>query len=186
MQLQNPPLVFPTAFCCNCGNTDCALEIQDTRVTRFFGIGGEETTFHLPLPICAGCRRTLRRRPPGFFSRLLTLGLLVVGWMLVLIAFGASLRLPTMVVDHRFIVSAVLGLICAVIFYRLRRARSPRTSFHQPVRIRDARVRIVPGDSEPGSVSYLKLAFTNSDYLNLFVNANGEAINSGSLAVVPG
>jgi len=40
MEVQSPALVFPTGFCCNCGDTNCVAEAQDTRVTRYFGIGG--------------------------------------------------------------------------------------------------------------------------------------------------
>ena len=38
--------------------------------------------------------------------------------------------------------------------------------------------------SGPGAVAFMKLAFTNPDYLNVFVNANRDAINAGHLAVV--
>jgi hypothetical protein len=36
----------------------------------------------------------------------------------------------------------------------------------------------------PGQVAYMKLAFTNPDYLNVFMNANREAIKAGHVAVV--
>ena len=75
MDAPTPELSFPTSFCCNCGNLDCEPVVQDTRVTRFFGIRGTESTFHLKLPVCAACRKTLRRRPPGFFSILFVFAL---------------------------------------------------------------------------------------------------------------
>ena len=70
MQVESPQLGFPNTFCCNCGATDCKSEDQDTRVTRFFSIGRTDTVFRLSVPVCTACRRTLRRRPAGFFSRL--------------------------------------------------------------------------------------------------------------------
>ena len=51
MEVQSPALNFPTTFCCNCGSTDCAHEIQDTQVSRFIRLGGDETTFHLPVHV---------------------------------------------------------------------------------------------------------------------------------------
>jgi hypothetical protein len=184
MEVQSPALTFPTAFCCNCGDTNCVSEIQDTRVTRYFAIFGTETTFHLPLPICAACRRTTRRRPAGFFSRLLVLAIMVACWFLLLLAIAGSTTPPPWIADNLFIISLVLGAILAVVFYRFRRAKPPRTSFYQPVRIKQADVRIGGVMNGPGQVAYMKLAFTNPDYLNVFMNANREAIKAGHVAVV--
>ena len=179
MEVQSPPLTFPTSFCCNCGDTNCVSEIQDTRVTRYFAIFGTETTFHLPLPICAGCRKTTRRRPAGFFSRLLVFGLTVVVLFLLLIALAESVQLPLWISDNLFAISAGLGLVLTVVFYRLRRAKPPRTSFYQPVRIKQADVRISGLMDGPGQVAFMKLAFTNPDYLNVFMNANRDLITAG-------
>ena len=38
--------------------------------------------------------------------------------------------------------------------------------------------------SGAGHVALMKLAFTNPDYLNVFVNANRDAIKAGHVAVV--
>jgi len=89
MEIQSPVLVFPTGFCCNCGDTNCVSEVQDTRVTRYFGIGGTETTFQLPVPVCAACRKSTRRRPAGFFGRLLVFGMLVCTCFLALIVISS-------------------------------------------------------------------------------------------------
>jgi hypothetical protein len=75
MQVESPQLVFPKAFCCNCGDMNCMSEIQDTRVTRYFGLGGTETTFRLAVPVCERCRRSTRRRPQGFFAQFLIVAL---------------------------------------------------------------------------------------------------------------
>jgi len=182
-EVVSPGLVFPTNFCCNCGAMDCTVENQDTRVTRYFGIYGTETTFHLALPVCATCRRTLRRRPAGFFSRLLVFMLMVAGWLLVGWLLQRSVTLPLWMVEYRFTIGLVLGFITTGIFYYLRRARPPRTSFYQPVRIKQASVQFSEVMSGPGQVGYLKLAFTNPDYLHAFTHANEDAIRARRVAV---
>jgi hypothetical protein len=184
MELASPELTFPTAFCCNCGDLNCTGEIQETRVTRYFAIYGTGNTFRLTLPVCAGCRKTLRRRPSVFFTRALVFLLFTGGWYLALFARGKSVALPVWMDANLLTISAALGAIATVIFYLLRRATPPRTSFYQPVRIKQAKVQFDSVMSGPGNVAYLKLAFTNPDYLNLFVNANSDAIKAGHLAVV--
>jgi hypothetical protein len=183
MELQSPALLFPTGFCCNCGDTNCANEVQDTRVTRFFGIGGTETTFRLAVPVCAACRKTTRRRPAGFFSRLLVFAVLVCAWFLALMLLGSYVTWPLWISDRLFALAVALGLVTTFVFYRLRRAQPPRTSFYQPVRIKEANVQFAGLMGGPGQVVYMKLAFTNPDYLNAFSNANREAIQAGHVSV---
>ncbi len=66
-------------------------------------------------------------------------------------------------------------------------ARSRRkTSFYQPVRIKQAKRAVRRSHGRPGHVAFLKLAFTNPDYLNVFMNANREAIKAKHIAVVKG
>jgi hypothetical protein len=183
MDVQSPALQFPTGFCCNCGDTNCVNEVQDTRITRYFGIGGTETTFHLAVPVCAACRRTTRRRPPGFFGRLLVFGVLIGAWFLGLVLLANPQTWPLWITDHLFVISVVLGLATTIVFYRLRRAKPPQTSFYQPVHIKEANVQFAGLMGGPGQVMYMKLAFTNPDYLNAFSNANREAIQAGHLSV---
>jgi hypothetical protein len=184
MQLDSPKLAFPAAFCCNCGATNCASEIQDTRVTRYFGFGGTETVFHLPLPVCAACRRSTRRRAPGFFAHLLVLALAVAVFFLALKMFATIVTLPGWIGMHLFGISVGLGVLLMVLVLRLRRPKPPKTSFYQPVRIREVRVQVTDVMNGYGQVAYMKLAFTNPQYLNVFVNANSEAIRAGTLAAV--
>ncbi len=184
MEVERPSLTFPTAFCCNCSSLECTDEVQHTRVTRFFGIGGTETTFHLSLPVCKACRRTMRRRPAGLFSALLVFVILAAAWFLLFFVLGRTTNLPLWIADHRFGISMLLGAIFTFVFYRLRSARPPRTSFYQPVRIKQAKLKIASVMDGPGHVEFMKLAFTNPDYLNVFVNANQDAIKAGHLAVV--
>jgi hypothetical protein len=184
MQLDSPSLVFPMTFCCNCGDTNCVNEIQDTRVTRYFGVGGTETTFQLPVPVCAACRRSTRRRPQGFFSKFLLVALGTAVAFLALALLGTTLELPLWIGEHLFVISVCLALALMILVWRLRRPKPPQTSFYQPVRIKKADVQLTDLMSGEGHVAFMKLAFTNPDYLNVFVNANRDAITSGHVAAV--
>ncbi len=181
MQIEPPGLNFPATFCCNCGDIDCVAEIQDTRVTRYFGIGGVETTFNLAIPICAACRKTTRRRPSGWFARLLVWGVVTGVTFGGLLAWGNYTAFPLWMSEHLFAISAGLALALVILFYRFRRPSPPQTSFYQPVRIKQANVQFGEGY---GRVAFMKLAFTNSDYLNVFTTANREGIDSRRIAAV--
>lgn len=150
-------------------------------MTRYFGAGGVETTFQLAIPICAVCRKTTRRRPSGWFSRLLVWALSSCVLFGVLIALGERAPLPLWMSEHLFAIAAVLALLVVVLFYRFRRPRHPQTSFYQPVRIKQANVQFADGS---GRIAFMKLAFTNSDYLNVFSTANRDAINAKWLSAV--
>ena len=184
MEVGGPPMAFPVSFCCNCGAADCQSEVQDTRVSRFFGIRGTESTFHLNLPVCTACRKTLRRRPPGFFSMLFVFVLGMGVPLLALYLLATPQQPPSWIEAHRLIIGAVLCVVTLIVFYRLRRARAPKTSFYQPVRVKQAKVQFGGVMGGPGHVAFIKLAFSNPDYLNLFMNANREAIKAGPLSVV--
>jgi hypothetical protein len=184
VEVQGPALNFPTTFCCNCGSTDCAHEIQDTQVSRFIRLGGDETTFHLPVPVCAACKSTTRRRPVSLVGRLLVLLGTVGALFLLLLWLGSHKQLPVWVGLHVFSISCVVGFVLTFFFYRLRRARPPKTSFYQPVRVRSVKVRIADVAQGQGRVVFMKLSFTNPEYLELFRNANSDAIAAGQLAAV--
>lgn len=175
---------FPTAFCCNCGAVDCQNEVQDARVTRYFGLGRAETTFHLPVPICARCRRSLRRPPPGFFARLLLLVTCLAVASLLLLLLNYSLFYSEWLLRHLLVFATVLAVVAFVLLTRLRRPKAPQTSFYQPVRVKVATVAVSHVEGAASGVSFMKLAFTNPDYLNVFHNANRDAIEAGSIAIV--
>jgi hypothetical protein len=183
VQLDSPKLQFPAAFCCNCGAPDCVSEIQDTRVTRYFGIGGSETIFHLPVPVCAACRRSTRRRAPGFFARLLVLALAVGVFYLALTMLASIVSLPAWITAHLLAISAGIAVLLLLLVLKLRRPKPPKTSFYQPVRIREVRVHVTDVMNGYGQVAFMKLAFTNPEYLNLFATANRDAISAGTLAI---
>ena len=184
MEVQSPTLTFPSVFCCNCGATNCNSEIQDTRVSPYFGIRRSGTIFHLSVPICTACRRTMRRRPAGFFGKLLVLGAVVGALFVSALILAANVQVPVWIGLHLFTICAVLGVIATIVFYYLRRARPPKTSFYQPVRIRKADVRISSVMNGAGQVVFMKLAFTNADYLNAFLEANRDAIKAGHVSAV--
>src|SRR4029078_9347683 len=133
MVVQSPVLNFPTNFCCNCGSTDCAHELQDTQVSRFIRLGGDETTFHLPVPVCAACKASTRRRPVSLVGRLLVLIGTVGTLFLLLLWLGSHKNLPVWVGLHVFSISVVVGLILTFLIYRLGGPRPPETSFYKPL-----------------------------------------------------
>ena len=183
MDVEKPTLTFPTTFCCNCGDRNCEPQVQETRVWRFFGIKKSDTTFHLDVPVCAGCRRSTKRKPAGFFSRLSVL-LLITGTL-----FGISLTLVNAAVLplwFKYFVggSVFFGVVLTWLFYRFRRPKPPQTSFYQPVRIKEARLQFAGLMAGAGNVGFMKLAFTNPDYLTEFVNANQDAIKAKHVSAV--
>jgi len=184
MQVDSPQLNFPTHFCCNCNDTNCSSEIQDTRVSRFFGVYRTETVFRLSVPICAACRKTTRRRPAGFFMRLGVFLLAAALWCLAFYALRTPSTPPNWFDMHKFTLGIALGAISAFVFYRFRRPKPPKTSFYQPVRIKQADVRFAGVMGGPGQVMYIKLAFTNPDYLNAFLDLNRDSVRAGHLAIV--
>ncbi|HEU5134013.1 MAG TPA: hypothetical protein VFU13_02615 [Steroidobacteraceae bacterium] len=183
MQVENPQLGFPSSFCCNCGATECTSEVQETRVSRLFGFGRTDTVFKLTVPVCAGCRRTLRRRPATFFSRLAVLVLITAVLFGACLAAGSTVALPLWI-GYFYGGSVVLGAVLTFLFYRLRRPKAPQTSFYQPVRIRNVRLQFSGLMAGEGQVGFMKLAFSNPDYLSAFADANQEAIKAKRLSVV--
>jgi hypothetical protein len=183
VQVESPQLTFPSPFCCNCGALECAAEVQETRVSRFFGIHRPETVFRLSLPICAACRKSTRRPPAGFFVRMAVFVVAAAAWCLAFYLLSDPASPPDWFTTHQYTIGVLLGAITALVFYRLRRPRPPQTSFYQPVRIRQANVRFAEVMGGAGQVVYLKLAFTNPEYLNAFLEANREAVRAGHLGI---
>jgi len=175
---------FPSAFCCNCGALDCQTEVQDTRVTRYFGLGRGETTFQLPLPICVRCRRSAGRAPPGFFARLLLFVTCLAVASLFFVLLNYSVFYSEWLLRHALVLAAVIAVLAFVLLTRLRRPKPPQTSFYQPVRVKVATVAVTHVEGATSRVTFMKFGCTNPDYLELFRNANRDAIEAGSIAVV--
>jgi len=184
MNFATAPLNFPTAFCCNCGAVDCQVEVQDSHVTRYFGVGRGVTSFHFPLPVCARCRRSTRRPPPRFFGQLLLFVSCLAVAALLFVLLNYSLFYSEWLLRHVLVFAVVLAVIAFIVLVRLRRPKPPQTSFYQPVRIKVATVAVSHIDGADSRVNFMKLAFTNADYLNAFSNANREALEAGSIAAV--
>ncbi len=74
------PILFPSDLCCNCGTEkDVSIINQDTRVTKFFGAAGTESTFSFSLPFCKPCEISSRRHPKTLFHRALLFGIIFGG-----------------------------------------------------------------------------------------------------------
>src|SRR5689334_11074908 len=68
----NVVFTFPAHLCCNCGaRNDLTVVKQDTRKTSYLFAGGSEITFFLPLPFCAACAPSAKRRPKNVAHRVL-------------------------------------------------------------------------------------------------------------------
>lgn len=182
--MQPSQLNFPAAFCCNCGDTNCQTEIQHTRVMRLFGRRGLDTHFELAIPVCQACLRTTRRHPSGWAVRLfvfLATAAIVFGLLQIFERTWASwpLWLSGNGLANAALLSLATSLLIVAVFYGLRRPVSPQTSFYQPVRILRAKLRFSEG---AGEVAFMKLAFTNPEYLNVFTTANRDAIEAKTVA----
>ena len=128
MDVAGPQMTFPTAFCCNCSALDCVSEVQDTRVTRYFGTARSGTTFHLPVPICARCRPSTKRPPRRFFASVLVFALCLAAAFLLLWLPGLSLSYPDWLRLHLFAISLVPAIALFVVLWRLRLPKPP----HRP------------------------------------------------------
>ena len=170
---------FPTKLCCNCGRTDSLQTVvQDTRVTRYFFLGGSEITFNLQLPFCPECIATARRRPISLVKKLLvfiiTFGASVLALTIVAELFLSNKLLP----DH--IIYLSLGASTAFIFIIsfLRMPTGHQTSFYQPVRITSLKQEFFSGD-----VKKANIYFTNSLYASEFTALNQESIINNVVGV---
>jgi hypothetical protein len=176
VELAGPRFDFPKDFCCNCGDPNCVVELQDTRVTKYVGVGGVETTFELPIPVCAPCRKSTKRRPTSWFRRLLVLALATAVVFLALVLLASSLALPVFLGEHLFTTSVVVAVIFCAVLWRLRQPIKPQTSYYQPVRIKSVNVQVTDVMAGAGQVARIEFRFTNPAYLELFKQANQAAI----------
>ena len=165
--------VFPADACCNCGRTDgLSVVTQDTRLTRYLLGGGSEYTFKLPLPFCAACARSARRRPAPLFHKALAVALMfgvaLLGLTVAAIGTG-SLWLT----EHAVLLSFVLAVVAVGGWYASRRPSPGQTSFYQPVRIARLKQTFVAG-----RVTGIRFAFTNHAYAQRFTSANTASVGA--------
>lgn len=167
---------FPTDLCCNCAAlTDLSILEQDTRLTRYFLMGGSEITFRLRLPYCRSCASSAKRRPVSLFHKLLVFGLFYFGVFAVLLLTGMALESESLL-DHTALLSGVLGLVATVLWYAVQRPNPHQSSYYQPVRITRLRQKFFSG-----MVRGIGFAFTNAVYRQRFESINAQAIAAGQL-----
>ena len=165
--------VFPNDACCNCGRTDSlSVLTQDTRLTRYMLGGGSEYTFKLPLPFCAACSRTARRRPAPLFHKALAAGLMF-GLALLALAVAAIGLDSVWLAEHAVLLSFVLAVLAVGGWYLTRRPSPGQTSFYQPVRIARLKQKFVSGQ-----VIGIRFAFTNHAYAQRFTSANTASVGA--------
>ena len=169
---------FPDGMCCNCGATqDVAKLDQDTRVTRYHGMGGSEITMKLPVPVCPRCVRTVERRPVNLLHASLVLLLAYFLTMLAFLAAGLLLDSEPLL-DRSPWISVVIAAGLVAFWYGRRKTEPGQTSFYQPVRILKLRQEFVSG-----TIIGIRFGFTNPAYSRLFVQGNHVAIERGLVEV---
>jgi len=163
-------------LCCNCAAlTGLTLLDQDTRLTRFFLMGGSEITFRLRLPFCRSCAPSAKRRPISLFHRLLVFGLFYFGVFAVLLLTGMALESESLL-DRTGLLSGILGLVATVLWYAVRRPNPHQSSYYQPVRITRLRQKFFSG-----MVRGIGFAFTSAVYRQQFESINETAIAAGQI-----
>ena len=165
---------FPTDLCCNCSAmADLTILAQDTRLTRYFLIGGSEVAFRLRLPFCRVCGPSAKRRPVSLSHKLLVFALFYFAVLAVLMLSGMALDSESLL-DNTPLLSGVLGLVITVVWYGARRPERGQSSYYQPVRITRLSQKFVSG-----AVRVIGFGFTNYVYLHRFESLNAQAITAG-------
>jgi len=167
---------FPTDLCCNCSAmADLTILEQDTRLTRYYLIGGSEVTLMLRLPFCRVCGPSAKRRPVSLSHKLLVFALFYFAVLAVLMLSGMALDSESLL-DNTALLSGVLGLVITVLWYGRRRPETRQSSYYQPVRITRLRQKLASG-----VVLGIGFGFTNSAYLRRFEALNAQAITAGQI-----
>lgn len=170
--------VFPASPCCNCGAAEAQVIPQDTRLTRFWGFGGSECQFTLPLPFCSRCVPTSKRRPPTWIKRVLVFGISWIAALVALIPIALAAGEHSWLAEWAPLVAVVVGAAATIAWYLTRSPRLEQSSYYQPVRIVKLRQEFF---SE--RVRGITFAFTNPTYASAFEGANAEAIQRGAVKV---
>lgn len=173
----NAPLHIPVDSCCNCGER-AALQQAETklRLMPYLGLAGAEIVIPVPLPYCDRCKVTARRNRPNVLGVIALITLLSVGGITAWF-FGAGELVDEVPIETAAIAALVLSTTLVLAFYGLRRARSPQTSYYQPVRIMKL------SHQWPADVTAMVLRFSNPSYAKAFEAANSKAVEEGRLEV---
>jgi hypothetical protein len=167
-------LAFPADLCCNCSAiADLTILEQDTRLTRYFLIGGSEVAFRLRLPFCRVCGPSVNRRPVSLLHKLLVFGLFYFAVFAVLMLCGMALDSESLL-DYTVLLSGVFGLVITVLWYAARRPERGQSSYYQPVRITRLSQKFLSG-----AFRVIGFGFTNYAYLHRFESLNAQAITAG-------
>jgi hypothetical protein len=86
-------------------------------------------------------------------------------------------RMPRNLVTHLSMTAMLVAIAGTALFYAMRRASPPRTSFYQPVYLK----KFTPGYGDTNSSVHIN--FTNAKYATLFAKANRQACQNGVLKV---
>lgn len=166
------PLIFPDDLCCNCGSKGSLKTVeQDTRLTKFFGGAGTESTFKFTLPFCERCEASSMRRPKTLFHRLMLFALTfaITATALVIVA-GFILDLKS-IADNTVYISLGVSLLIVGAQILRQRPGHGQSSYFQPVRIVKLKRKFVSG-----ALTAIKLHLSNQEYKAVFGNYNYEAI----------
>lgn len=172
------PLVVPGEACCNCfGREEIEMIETDLRYMPLLGLAGTEVKIPISFPYCIKCKPTAARKRPGILRYLaistLIFCLIVMSWL-----FYFSTFITTPVSEYIFVpASAIIALAIVAIFYFFRKAKPSQTSYYQPVKLNQVRGKW------PNSIGKIKLAFTNKNYKEMFVENNHKSIDKNILEV---
>lgn len=168
---------FPASLCCNCGATgNLKIIEQDTRQTKYFILGGTELTFRLPLPFCADCAASAKRRPRSVVHyALLSLAVFWLTFFGLILVGDVVMTIPVL---NQYLVAISIGFTALLIGLLLivSRPKGKQTSYFHPVRIKKLKREFVSG-----TVTAIHFAFTNPDYARAFSNENQAAIRQNKV-----
>ncbi len=163
---------FPKSLCCNCGTpADISVIEQDTRLTPYMTGGATEITFKLPLPFCAECTPSAKRRPKNVMQRVLLFALAFTSAFFAILLGDAVFSVPWLMA---YIVPLSLCIAAIVVgsAVLIGRTKGNQTSYYQPVRIRKLKREFLSG-----KILSIRFSFTNKNYAELFVHQNQESVS---------
>jgi hypothetical protein len=200
-------IVFPATRCCNCGTTDgqrvkmrvaefirtiprknlpfsFPSQVRPITVEQTFeNYPGPEhdviLTFKLPLPVCDRCGDSLSRPFQSNFDKFIQLFILTFALMAPWFTFGAETILNSRfhwIANNLFTVCLMAAALLLTLLYASHRLAKNQTSYYQPVRIGKC-----DWDYSTGEIQQIGFLFTNRLYRRDFIQANQEAVWSGSV-----